>query len=230
MPGMPDRVVRGCGHPPRVRFIASHGIAGAVRISLFPLQAVLFPGATLPLHIFEPRYREMVGRCLEHEEPFGICLILEGEEVGGPAIPHRIGTEAAIIAAQRYRDGRYDIVVEGRRRFEVTSLERTRPYLRADVRFLEEPEGEEDPGLAEAVAKLFEGVLESVELSGQAVIDETWKDLDARSLSYKVASALPVGEDAKQEILEIPDTAARLRRVAEALMALRRIGAAAGAG
>ncbi len=199
-----------------------------VRIPLFPLQAVLFPEATLPLHIFEPRYREMIGRCLEHEEPFGICLILEGEEVGLPAIPHRVGTEAGIIAAQRYRDGRYDIVVEGRRRFEIVSVDRARPYLRADVRFLEESDGTEDAGLAQAVATLFEGVLESLELSGQAVIDETWKDLDARSLSYKVAAALPVGEDAKQEILEIPDTATRLRRVAEALMALRRIGAAAG--
>ena len=201
-----------------------------VRLSVFPLQTVLFPGATLPLHIFEPRYREMVGRCLEHEEAFGICLILEGEEVGGPAVPRRVGTEAGIIAAQRYRDGRYDIVVEGRRRFEVMTLDRSRPYLRAEIRFLDESDGAEDPDLAEAVAKLFEGVLESMELSGQAVVDETWKELDARSLSYKVASALPVGEDAKQEILEIPDTATRLRRLAEALMALRRIGAAAGAG
>lgn len=201
-----------------------------VRLPLFPLQTVLFPGATLALHIFEPRYREMIGRCLEHEEPFGICLILEGEEVGATAIPHRVGTEAGIIAAQRNSDGRYDIVVEGRRRFEVLTLDRARSYLRAEVRFLEESGGAEDPALAEAVAQLFEGVLESLELSGQAVIDETWKDLDAQSLSYKVASALPVGEDAKQEILEIPDTAARLRRVAEALMALRRIGAAADAG
>ena len=200
-----------------------------VRIALFPLKAVLFPGATEALHIFEPRYREMIGRCLEHDETFGVCLILEGEEVGAPAVPHRIGTEAGIIASQRYRDGRYDVVVEGRRRFEVVSLDRTRPYLRADVRFLDEPEGVEDADLAEAVAKLFEGVLESLELSGQAVIDETWKDLDARALSYKVASVLPVGTDAKQELLEIPDTATRLRRVAEALMVLRRIGAAAGA-
>ena len=201
----------------------------AVRIPLFPLQSVLFPGATLPLHIFEPRYREMVGRCLEHDEPFGICLILEGEEVGTPAIPHRVGTEARIIASQRYRDGRYDIVVEGHRRFEVLMLDRARPYLRADVRFLEESPGAEDTALTEAVAKLFEGVLESLELSGQAVIDETWKDLDATSLSYKVASELPVDEDAKQEILEIRDTGSRLRRLAEILMTVRRVGAAAGA-
>jgi hypothetical protein len=183
----------------------------------------------MPLHIFEPRYREMVGRCLEHEEPFGVCLILEGEEVGGPALPHRMGTEAGIIASQRYRDGRYDIVVEGRRRFEVVKLDRERSFLRAEVRFLDEPEGAVDPTLAEAVAKLFEGVLESLELSGQAIIDETWKDLDARTLSYRVASALPIGEDAKQELLEVPDTASRLRHLAGALMALRRVDAAAGA-
>ncbi len=201
-----------------------------MRLPLFPLNAVLFPGTTLPLHIFEPRYREMIGRCLEHEESFGICLILEGEEVGGPAIPHRIGTEAAVIACQRFPDGRYDIVVEGRRRFEVVDVDRTKAYLRAEVRFLEEPEGEEDQTLAEAVATMFEGVLRSLELSGQAIVDETWRNLDARSLSYKVASALPIEEDAKQEILETPDTAARLRRVAEALMTLRRMGAAAGAG
>lgn len=200
-----------------------------MRIALFPLQAVLFPGATEALHIFEPRYREMIGRCLEHDETFGVCLILEGEEVGASAIPHRIGTEAGIIASRRHPDGRYDIVVEGRRRFEIVSLDHTRPYLRADVRFLEEPEGAVDADLAEAVARMFEGVLESLEISGQAVIDETWKDLDARALAYKVASVLPVGTEAKQGILELPDTAARLRRVAEALMVLRRIGAAAGA-
>ncbi len=200
-----------------------------MRLPLFPLPAVLFPGATLPLHIFEPRYREMVGRCLEHEEPFGICLILEGEEVGGTAIPHRIGTEAAIIASQRYRDGRYDIVVEGRRRFEVLQVDAAKPYLRADVRFLGEPEGVSDPRLAEAVARLFEGVLESLELSGQAVIDETWRDLDPCSLAYKIAAVLPAEEDVKQEVLEMPDTASRLRRIAEVLMHVHRVGAEAGA-
>lgn len=200
-----------------------------VRIPLFPLQTVLFPETTLALHIFEPRYREMIGRCLEHDETFGICLILEGDEVGGHAVPHRVGTEAAIIASQRYADGRYDIVAEGRRRFEVLSLDRSRAYLRADVRFLDERDGTEDPALAVAVAKLFEGVLESLELAGQAVVDETWKALDARSLSYKVAAALPAGADAKQELLEVPDTEARLKQLAEILMTLRRVGAAAGA-
>ncbi len=201
-----------------------------MRLPIFPLRTVLFPGTTLPLHIFEPRYREMIGRCLEHDETFGVCLIVEGEEVGEPAVPERTGTEAGIIASQRYRDGRYDIVVEGRRRFEILSLDHERAYLRGEVRFLGEPEGESDPNLPEAVAKLFEGVLESLELSGEAVIDETWKDLDPRSLAYKVASAIPAGEDVKQELLELPDTHSRLRKLATILMDVRRVGAEAGAG
>ncbi len=200
-----------------------------MRIPLFPLHTVLFPGATLPLHIFEPRYREMVGRCLEHDQPFGVALILEGDEVGAPAIPRRIGTEAAIIAVQRFPDGTCDIVVEGRRRFEILNLDHARSYLRAEVNFLEEPAGGEEAALPDAVAKLFEGVLEALELSGQAVVDETWKELDAQTLSFKIAAALPMSEPTKQELLETLDTTARLRRLAGLLMDVRRVGAAAGA-
>ncbi len=200
-----------------------------MKLPLFPLHTVLFPGATLPLHIFEPRYREMVGRCLEHDEAFGIVLILEGEEVGGPAVPCRVGTEAAIIASQRYRDGRYDVVVEGHRRFEVVALERTKPYLRAEVRFLDEPEGVLAIGLADTTAKLFEGFLESAELTGHPLADETWRNLDPGALSYRIASVLAMSDEVKQELLEIPDAATRLRRVAKELMAITRVDAEAGA-
>jgi len=182
----------------------------------------------MPLHVFEPRYKEMVGRCLEHDEPFGVVFILEGSEVG-TSVPRRIGTEAGIIAAQRYRDGRYDIVVAGRRRFEIMNLDRGRPLLRAEVRFLEEPWGDAAEDLAEPVARLFEGILESLEISGEAVIDETWKGLDPLSLSYKVASALPVEPETRQELLEIPAVAERLRREADLLMSIARVGAKAGA-
>lgn len=192
------------------------------------MEGVLFPGETMPLHVFEPRYKEMVGRCLEHDEPFGVVFILEGSEVG-TSVPRRIGTEAGIIAAQRYRDGRYDIVVAGRRRFEIMNLDRGRPLLRAEVRFLEEPWGDAAEDLAEPVARLFEGILESLEISGEAVIDETWKGLDPLSLSYKVASALPVEPETRQELLEIPAVAERLRREADLLMSIARVGAKAGA-
>lgn len=200
-----------------------------MRLPLFPLNAVLFPGTTLPLHIFEPRYREMVGRCLEHDETFGIALLLEGDEAGHPGTPHRIGTEAAIIASRRYPDGRYDIVVEGRRRFETVRLDRTRKLLRADVEFLKETLGRGADETAQAVAALVEGVVETLEVKGQAVVDETWRDLDASSLSYRVAAILPATDAVKQELLEIPDAATRLRREAKLLMSIRRIDAEAGA-
>ena len=200
-----------------------------MRLPLFPLNAVLFPGTTLPLHIFEPRYREMVGRCLEHDETFGIALLLEGDEAGHPGTPHRIGTEAAIIASRRYPDGRYDIVVEGRRRFETARLDRTRKLLRADVEFLKETLGRGADEMAQAVAALVEGVVETLVVMGQAVVDETWRDLDASSLSYRVAAILPATDAVKQDLLEIPDAATRLRREAKLLMSIRRIDAEAGA-
>lgn len=209
--------------------MAARGMTAAVRLPIFPLRTVLFPTATLPLHIFEPRYREMVGRCLAHDETFGIALILEGEEVGEAATPHRVGTEAAIIASRRHPDGRYDIVIEGRRRFAIVSLDRSRNLLRADVRFLDEPLGPEADELAQTVAALFGGVLEAMELAGHAVVDETWKALDPVALSYRVATNLPAADSVKQEILEMADAASRLRREAHLLMSIRRVGAEAGA-
>jgi len=200
-----------------------------VRLPLFPLHTVLFPDATLPLHVFEPRYREMIGRCLEHDESFGIALILDGDEVGGHAIPRRIGTEAAIIACQRNSHGEYDIVVEGRRRFSIRSLDRGRAYLRADVDWMDEPLGKDAEILADAVARLVAGVVETLETSGRAIVDETWREMDPRTLSYRVAAALPGAVDVRQELLETMDTASRLRREAELLMAVHRIGAETGA-
>lgn len=200
-----------------------------MKLPLFPLHVILFPGATLSLHIFEPRYREMVGRCLMHDEPFGVVLIQEGEEVGGHVAPERVGTTAAIIASRKHPDGRYDIVAEGRRRFAIEALDRGRPYLRGDVRLLDEPLGEDATTMADAVAKLFEGVLESLELAGHAVVDETWRELDPVALSYRVAWVVPASDVVKQELLEAPDAATRLRREAALLMSIHRIGAEVGA-
>ena len=201
-----------------------------MRLPLFPLHTVLFPETTLPLHVFEPRYREMIGRCLEHDETFGIALILDGDEVGGHAIPRRIGTEAAIIACQRNAHDEYDIVVQGQRRFAIRSLDRGRAYLRADVDWLDESPGKDVDILAEAVARLFEGIVETLDMAGHASVDETWKEMDPRTLSFRVAAALPGAVDIRQELLETPDTASRLRREAELLMAVHRVEAETGAG
>ena len=98
---MSHGVGRGSGHSSEVTkaYALPRNCGARVRLPLFPLHSVLFPEATLALQIFEPRYREMIGRCLAHDEPFGVVLILEGEEIGGEAVPRKIGTEAAIINA-----------------------------------------------------------------------------------------------------------------------------------
>ncbi len=88
----------------------------AFQLPLFSLNTVLFPGDTLPLHIFEARYRLMVQRCLEadaHAREFGVLLIAEGQEVGAPATPHRVGTIARIGQVARLDDGRLDLATQG---------------------------------------------------------------------------------------------------------------------
>jgi Lon protease-like protein len=114
-----------------------------VALPLFPLRSVLCPGVALPLHIFEDRYRLMIGRCLERGEPFGVVLVREGYEVG--PLTGRIadvGTTAIIRRAGRYADGRLDILTVGERRFRLESLDtRSEPYLVGRVTMLDEPSG-----------------------------------------------------------------------------------------
>jgi Lon protease-like protein len=107
--------------------------AGMETLALFPLNTVLFPGQLLPLHIFEPRYRQMIGECLQHARPFGVVLIQAGEEVGEPAIPYEVGTTAHIVQVERQEDGRMQILCVGRARFRVQEMLHDKPYLRGKV-------------------------------------------------------------------------------------------------
>src|SRR5207237_1616829 len=124
LPRMSHCLGRGLGHSSEVTkaYALPRNCGARVRLALFPLHSVLFPEATLALQIFEPRYREMIGRCLAHDEPFGVGLILEGEEIGGEAGPRKIGTEAAVMASGRSMGGRYDIVAERRRGFRMVGI------------------------------------------------------------------------------------------------------------
>src|SRR3990172_7254766 len=101
-----------------------------VLLPLFPLDNVLFPDMVMPLHIFEQRYRLLVRRSLRHRSPFGIVLIPEGQEVGGGALPYRVGTLAQIVAHAALPDGRSLITVRGERRFEIDAvIDDAEPYL-----------------------------------------------------------------------------------------------------
>jgi Lon protease-like protein len=121
-------------------------------LPLFPLHSVLFPAAALKLHVFELRYRQMIGRCLKRGEPFGVLLIRDGREVG-QALPRLadVGTTAIISEVGRYPDGRMDIVAVGGVRFRVAELvEEDQPFLVARVEALDEEQG--DPELAQYLA------------------------------------------------------------------------------
>lgn len=102
-------------------------------LPLFPLRTVLFPGMTLPLHIFEPRYRLMIEQCLSTSGPFGVVLINSGHEVGAPAVPYDIGTMAHIAGAERLPDGRFEIEIVGQQRFRIVSLHHDQAYLTGTI-------------------------------------------------------------------------------------------------
>jgi Lon protease-like protein len=87
--------------------------AGVMELPLFPLNVVLFPGQSLPLHIFEPRYRVMIQRCIEQSQPFGVVLVDEDDDT----TPHTIGTAARITQVERLPDGRMNILTVGVERF-----------------------------------------------------------------------------------------------------------------
>jgi uncharacterized protein len=105
------------------------------RLRLFPLQTVLFPGMPLTLTVFEERYKTLIAECLETDEPFGVALIREGAEVGGPAVPYSTGTIARIVRVQPAAEGRLTVTARGVRRFRVTQLYDDRPYLSADIEY-----------------------------------------------------------------------------------------------
>ena len=109
-----------------------------VELPLFPLNLVLFPGMPLPLHIFEERYKKMIGDCLDSRSPFGVVLIREGQEVGGGAIPFRMGTSARILQVERMEDGRMNLITQGERRFQVVEMTQQMPHLVGQVEFIEE--------------------------------------------------------------------------------------------
>ncbi len=115
-----------------------------MELPLFPLHTVLCPGVALPLHVFEPRYRALVARCLEEGRPFGVVLIRDGREVGaGPTSIATVGTVAEIREAGKFSDGRYELLIVGVRRFRIESVTVGRePYLVGDVEELEEEIGD----------------------------------------------------------------------------------------
>lgn len=105
-----------------------------MQLRLFPLAStVLFPGQRFDLQVFEPRYRLLMAECIQEGEPFGVVLIREGVEVGGPAVPHEVGTMARLVGITPSGDGMLHVTSRGTQRFRITGLDDSAPYLRAEV-------------------------------------------------------------------------------------------------
>jgi Lon protease-like protein len=183
------------------------------RLRLFPLNAVLFPGAVLNLHVFEPRYKQLINECLETGEGFGVSLIAEGSEAGDPNVmPHDIGSIAEIVDVQPLPFGRYFISTIGRERFRIENIVSREPYLLVEIEPIEEVDDSDSEvdELLPAVRILFDEYLEMlVEFSGQ----ETSIELpdDAQGTSFLIGDSLQVAEAVKQRLLELTGTKARLR-------------------
>ena len=185
-------------------------------LPLFPLGAVLFPGALMPLHIFEPRYRLLIRRCLERQRPFGIVLIRNGPEVGDGAEPYDVGTEAKIVAQSPLPDGRSYIVTRGGRRFAVESvIADAEPYLMGQVRYLDEPEGDralDRAGVArEALgAYLLAVVAVTEDARGERALADDLRNAPPSDLAYRIAGSLAVDAPQQQALLELETASARL--------------------
>jgi Lon protease-like protein len=176
------------------------GVLCVSLLPLFPLDLVLFPGTPLPLHIFEPRYREMISECLDQKKLFGIVRAKED----GVA---EIGCTAEIITlAKKYPDGRMDILTQGRERFEIMQLNQERSFLQAEVLYLQD---EPDPATAEEIAEAVKLRDEIVELAGTA----SSAAIESPQVSFNLVAPLPLDLDFKQTLLGMKSEAERMHAV-----------------
>jgi Lon protease-like protein len=175
-----------------------------MKIPLFPLDLVLFPGASLPLHIFEERYLEMFRDCMSEGIEFGVVRAKEE----GLAV---IGCTASIgRVLHRYSDGRFDVMCRGERRFEIEMLDDSRSYLQAEVDSFEDVGPEATRTEREQCAAMH---FETIELS-RLELAMPRLDLD-RPIAFALASALPADLDFKQQLLSMRSDAERTRKLRE---------------
>ena len=178
-------------------------------IPLFPLGTVLFPGGPLPLRIFEPRYIDLVSRCLRDGSGFGVVLISEGAEAGGPALTFDVGTYARIVDFSRQDDGLLGIRAQGERRFRILERRRARDGLNlADVQWLPDDPAVPLPAEFADLAPALEAVLDQV---GEPYATLERRLDDAAWVAGRLAEIVPLPPGHKQHCLELDDPVERLR-------------------
>jgi len=187
----------------------------AAELPMFPLGSVLFPYAVLPLHVFEPRYRELTERCLAGDREFGVVLIERGHEVGGGDTRFDIGTVARIVQAGQLDDGRWVLVNVGVERLRVVEWLSDEPFPRARVeRLVNGNSVGATADLVGDVAALLRRVLAMhVELGDVVAPIDVVLDDDPVQASFEAAALAPIGPLDAQHLLEVDDAGDRLARL-----------------
>jgi Lon protease-like protein len=174
-------------------------------IGLFPLNLVLVPGEQAPLHIFEPRYRELIGECLDFGNDFG--LVLEDDEG-----LREVGTRCNVVEViDRFDDGRLNVVVEATERFQLLGLTDGRPYRTAEIETLPDESDTPSEDEVEDVLAAYARVVAAAE----AELDDL--DLDADSVAYQIAARIDFGTVVKQGLLELRSERERVVKLAPML-------------
>jgi Lon protease-like protein len=186
--------------------------------ALFPLRSVLFPGGSIRLRIFEPRYLDMVSRCLREDAGFGVVLIREGAEVG-PAVTYGVGTLARIADWYRMSDGLLGITARGTERLRLRSVRRQPDgLLVGEVTLL----GPERDAPLEARHTAAIAALQTLRaLASEPIPEGDWRPEDAGWVACRLAEVLPASTAEKQQWLEIADPVERLDAIMPVLSALR---------
>ncbi len=206
-----------------------------MRLPHFPLHTVLFPHLPLPIHVFEERYRAMARDLMAPDSPYGgrfvVSMITEGREVGGDAVGQSVGTVCEVRSAEQFPDGRWLLLVVGIGRVRLGEVDRSGPYALVEGRELPEVIGDEAASLLPRVQRALDAYLSTVKRFaartasvGQqsqelpdmtASLDEVLKPIrlpdDPVAASYCVAGVLQIELTRKQQLLELPDAATRLR-------------------
>ena len=175
-----------------------------MRIPIFPLHLVLFPGETTRLHIFEPRYQQMLKDAMAGNKSFGVVLIRSGREAGEPAEPHSVGTVATITEVQPLPDGRSDIIIMGVRRFRITRLYADLPYLKADYELLDDSldPNEVDDETIRGLNEGFRGYMRLFGGEAAARAETIVLPEEPARLGNLISAAIQVSLAEKQRLLE----------------------------